>query len=56
MSGRPTEAAQRAIAHAMRTGCSPTEAARKHGVSYRTVRRGLAAAGVPARPVGYQRP
>lgn len=51
MAGRPTTEAQRAIAYALRTGCTPADAAKRHGVSVRTVQRGVAAAGA-ARPVG----
>lgn len=45
MSGRPTREAKLAIAYALRTGCVPSEAAKRYRVGVRTVQRGIAAAG-----------
>jgi len=53
MSGRPTREVALAVAYLQRTpGCTPQQAATKYGLGVSTVRRGLAKAGVPARPVG----
>ena len=52
MPGRQSAACERAVAHQLRTGCTPAAAAQAFGVAVSTVRRALARAGVPARPVG----
>ena len=52
MSGRPSREVGLALAHIQRTGCTPQQAADKYGLAVSTVRRALARAGVPARPVG----
>lgn len=55
MTARQTEASLRAVAWATSAGRSAAEAAKKHGVSVRTVQRGLAASN-KARPVGRPAP
>ncbi|MFN9279369.1 MAG: hypothetical protein ACK6DW_06470 [Betaproteobacteria bacterium] len=52
MSGRQSREVVLALAHIERTGCTPQAAADKYGLAVSTVRRALARAGVPARPVG----
>lgn len=52
MSGRPSREVGLAMAHIQRTACTPQQAADKYGLAVSTVRRALARAGVPARPVG----
>lgn len=52
MAGRPTREVALAVAYLQRTSCTPQQAADKYGLAASTVRRALARAGVPARPVG----
>jgi hypothetical protein len=52
MTARATEAASRAAAHCVATGCTPAVAAALHGLHPATVRRALARLGVPAMPRG----
>ena len=51
MSGRPTREAALAVAYFLRTACSPAVAAKRYGVSVRTVQRWLVTAG-KAKPAG----
>lgn len=52
MTARPTREVQLAVAYQQRTGCTPQQAAIRYGLAVSTVRRGLARAGIAARPVG----
>ena len=52
MTARATEAASRAAAHVVATGCTPAVAAALHGLHPATVRRALSRLGIPPMPRG----
>ena len=52
MTARATEAASRAAAHVVATGCTPAVAAALYGLHPATVRRALARLGVRPMPRG----
>lgn len=55
MTARPTRTSGLAVAYVQRTGCTAQVAADKYGLNVTTVRRAMARAGVPRRPVGWPR-
>ena len=52
MTGRTCRAVELAVRLHLERGHSIAEAARRHGVALSSVRRALARAGVPPKPVG----